>query len=78
MNFSKDETSVELNLSRSEAGENKWLFDKLFTQKTRLKLSSVLSSIGEGWTPKKSAGLCLQKPLMGKAKKVGQRATREW
>lgn len=37
MIFSKDEARVELNLSRSEADENKWLFDKLFAQKDKIE-----------------------------------------
>ena len=35
--FSKDEARVELNLSRSETDENKWLFDKLFAEKDKVE-----------------------------------------
>lgn len=37
MIFSKDEARVELNLSRSEADENKRLFDKLFAQRDQIE-----------------------------------------
>jgi hypothetical protein len=37
MIFSRDEARVELNFGRSEASENKWLFDQLFAQKDQLE-----------------------------------------
>jgi len=37
MIFSKDEARVELNFGRSEASENKWLFDQLHAQKDQLE-----------------------------------------
>lgn len=37
MIFSRDEARVELNFGRSEAAENKWLFDQLFSQKDQLE-----------------------------------------
>lgn len=37
MIFSKDEARVELNFGRSEAAENKWLFDQLHAQKDQLE-----------------------------------------
>lgn len=37
MIFSRDEARVELNLGRSEAAENKWLFDQLFTRKEQIE-----------------------------------------
>lgn len=35
--FSKDEARVELSLTRSDAKENKWLFDRLFETKTEIE-----------------------------------------
>ncbi|GGW24816.1 hypothetical protein GCM10011452_10260 [Gemmobacter lanyuensis] len=37
MIFSRDEARVELNFGRSEASENKWLFDQLYAQKDQLE-----------------------------------------
>lgn len=37
MIFSRDEARVELNFGRSEASENKWLFDQLHAQKDQLE-----------------------------------------
>lgn len=37
MIFSREEARVEFNLGRSEAAENKWLFDQLFAQKDQLE-----------------------------------------
>jgi hypothetical protein len=37
MIFSRDEARVELSFGRSEASENKWLFDQLFAQKDQLE-----------------------------------------
>ncbi|MCH8490519.1 MAG: DUF4268 domain-containing protein, partial [Oceanicaulis sp.] len=65
MIFSRDEARVEVNLGRSEASENKWLFDQLFAQKDQLEGKFGAPLVWRRMDDKKQSLIVYSRPFDG-------------
>ena len=65
MIFSKDEARVELSLQRSEAAENKWVFDQLFLERNEIEASFGDKLDWRRMDDKKASRIVYAKPFDG-------------
>lgn len=65
MIFGKDEARVELSLQRSEASENKWVFDQLFAERAKIEAAFGAQLDWRRMEDKKASRIVYAKPFDG-------------
>lgn len=65
MIFSKDEARVEVSLQRSDAAENKWVFDQLFAEKERIEAAFGAELDWRRMDDKKASRIICAQPFDG-------------
>ena len=65
MIFSRDEARVEISLQRSDAAENKWIFDQLFANKDQIERSFGAPLDWRRMDDKKASRIVFAQPFDG-------------